>query len=101
VGRKKEKIGLLLDEKAGATVITIWRCRGYGMGVLFLMEVYMKPATIKTDAMKLVKKLPRKPTWENLMHEVYVREAVEAGIADSRAGRVKDVYKARKLFGLD
>lgn len=34
------------------------------------------------------------------MHEIYVRQAIEAGLADSAAGRVKDVEQVRAEFGL-
>jgi predicted transcriptional regulator len=34
------------------------------------------------------------------MREIYVREAVERGLADSKAGRTKDVKEVRTKFGL-
>lgn len=59
------------------------------------------PATmIKEDAYKLVDKLPTTATWEDLMHEIYVREAIERGLADSKAGRTKDVEAIRKKYSL-
>jgi hypothetical protein len=41
----------------------------------------------KEDAHKLVDQLPPKATWDDLMHEIYVREAIEKGLDDSRSGR--------------
>jgi hypothetical protein len=35
-----------------------------------------------------------------LMHEIYVRQSIEAGLADSKAGKVMDVKAARERFGL-
>jgi predicted transcriptional regulator len=42
---------------------------------------------IKADARRLVDELPDTATWEDLMYEVYVRQSIEAGLADSAAGR--------------
>lgn len=33
----------------------------------------------KEDAHKLVDQLPANATWDDLMHEIYVREAIEGG----------------------
>ena len=42
---------------------------------------------IKADARKLVEGLPDTATWDDLAYEVYVRQAIDAGIADADAGR--------------
>ena len=39
-------------------------------------------------------------TWENLMREIYIREAIERGLADSNAGRTKDVQEVRAKYVL-
>jgi predicted transcriptional regulator len=57
-------------------------------------------AGIKEEARRLVESLPDDSTWEDLMYEVYVRAAVQSGLADSDAGRVTDVEKVREEFGL-
>ena len=44
--------------------------------------------SIKPEARRLVERLPDSATWDDLAYEVYVRQAVEAGLADSDAGRV-------------
>ncbi len=54
----------------------------------------------KEDAHKLVDQLPANATWDDLMHEIYVREAIERGMEDSDAGRTKDVKEIRKKYGL-
>ena len=46
-------------------------------------------------------RLPDDVTWEQLQYEIYVRQAVEAGLADSQAGRTVPLAEARKQFGLD
>ena len=55
---------------------------------------------IKEEARKIVESLPDDSTWEDLMYHIYVREAVEKGLADAEAGRVTDVKKVREEFGL-
>ena len=54
----------------------------------------------KEDAHKLIDQLPQNATWDDLMHEIYVREAVERGLADSEAGLTKDVSEVRAKYGL-
>ena len=55
---------------------------------------------IKEEARRLVENLPDDSTWEDLMYQIYVRESIEKGLADSEAGRVTDVEDVRKEFGL-
>ncbi|HVX40039.1 MAG TPA: hypothetical protein VHB25_10735 [Gemmatimonadaceae bacterium] len=43
---------------------------------------------IKPDARQLVDSLPDSATWDDLAYEVYVRQAIERGLADADAGRV-------------
>lgn len=60
----------------------------------------MSIALVKEEAHKLVDKMPRNSTWEDLMHEIYVRQAIERGLADSRAGRTTAVREVRAKYGL-
>ena len=55
---------------------------------------------IKNEAKKL-DSLPNDSTWDDLMHEVYVRQAIESGLEDCKAGRVLHVAEVRKKYGLD
>lgn len=57
--------------------------------------------SIKEEARRLVDRLPDDATWEDLMHEIYVRKAIEAGLADSQAGRTTPVEEVRRRFGLE
>ena len=43
---------------------------------------------IPPEARRLVDNLPDSATWDDLAYEVYVRQSVEAGLADADAGRV-------------
>ena len=54
----------------------------------------------KEEAHKLIDQLPTNATWDDLMHEIYVREAIERGLEDSEAGRTKGVAEVRKKYGL-
>jgi hypothetical protein len=60
----------------------------------------MPSADIREEAKRLVEKLPSNSTWDDLMHEIYVRQAIESGLEDSRQGRVTDVSTVRQRFGL-
>ena len=60
----------------------------------------MESASVKEQARRLVDQLPESSTWDDLMHEIYVRQAVEAGLADSNAGRTRSVDEVRAEFGL-
>ena len=60
----------------------------------------MSSVVRKEEAHRLIDQLPPDATWDDLMHEIYVREAIEKGLEDSRAGRTKDVAEIRKKYGL-
>jgi hypothetical protein len=57
-------------------------------------------SAVKEEAKRLVEKLSENSTWDDLMHEIYVRQAIEAGLADSKAGHTTDVEQVRARFGL-
>jgi hypothetical protein len=61
----------------------------------------MATTKVKDEARKLIEKLPDDSTWDDLMREIYVRQAVESGLADSQAGRTTDVEQLRSEFGLN
>ena len=59
------------------------------------------PTTMtKGVAHGLVDKMPENATWDDLLHEIYVRQAIERGVSDSKAGRTKDVEDVRRQYGL-
>ncbi len=61
----------------------------------------METTGIKDEALHLVEDLPDNASWDDLMYRIYVRQAVEAGLADSEAGRTVDVKDVRARFGLN
>jgi hypothetical protein len=60
----------------------------------------MTVLNVKQQAQSLIEKLPDNCTWDDIMQQVYVILAVESGLADSQAGRVKSVEEVRSQFGL-
>ncbi len=53
---------------------------------------------IKEEAHRPVENLPEDATWDALMYQIYVRQAIAAGIEDSEAGRTVDVKEVRARF---
>lgn len=60
----------------------------------------MELGIIKKEAHRLLEKLPQNATWDDLIYEIYVRQAIEGGLKDSEAGRTTDVKEVRAKFGL-
>ena len=60
----------------------------------------MPTTNIKQEAQRLIEKLPEDATWDDLMYEIYVRQAIEAGLADSETGRTLTVQEVCAKFGL-
>lgn len=60
----------------------------------------MAHALVKEEAHKLVDRMPDDSTWDDLIDEIYVRQVIEQGLADSRAGRTSEVREVRAKYGL-
>lgn len=65
------------------------------------METIIEIKNIKQKARNLIDKLPDNSTWDDLMYEIYVRQAIEAGLADSEAEKVISVAEVRTKFKLE
>jgi hypothetical protein len=61
----------------------------------------MTTTNIKEETRKLIEKMPDGSTWDDLMREIYVRQSIESGLADSQAGRTTSVETIRADFGLE
>jgi len=61
----------------------------------------METSKVKDEARHLVEDLPDDASWDDLMYKIYVRQAIEAGLADSESGRTVDVNDVRAGFGLN
>jgi len=60
----------------------------------------MQTKGIKQEAYKILNQLSKHATRDDLMCQIYVRQAIEAGIKDSEEGRTMNVKAVRKKFGL-
>ena len=60
----------------------------------------MALSKIKQEAARLVEALSEDASWDDLMYQIYVRQAIEAGLSDSDAGRTLNVEEVRSKFGL-
>jgi predicted transcriptional regulator len=60
----------------------------------------MTTATVRAEAQRLVDLLPDDATWDDLLYQVYVRQSVEAGLEDARAGKLIPVDEVRRRLGL-
>ena len=54
----------------------------------------------KDGAHRLIDRMPPEATWDDLMHEIYIRETIKRGLTDSNAGRAKDVKEVRAKYCL-
>ena len=61
----------------------------------------MAAGNIKDEAHKLVDRLSADASWEDLMHEIYVRESIERGLSQSLKNETFDVREVRAKYGLD
>ncbi len=44
--------------------------------------------SIKSEARRLVEQLPEHASWDDLLYEIYVRQAIDQGLSDVEARRV-------------
>jgi predicted transcriptional regulator len=63
-------------------------------------EVPMPTVTIREEAHRLVDQLPEDATWDDLLYQIYVRQSIEAGLADCEAGRLVPVEEVKRRLGL-
>ena len=46
-----------------------------------------EPGNAKAHARDIIDRLPETASWDDVMYELYVRESIDAGLADVAAGR--------------
>ena len=56
--------------------------------------------SIKEEAHRLVDQLPESADWDELMEQIWIRQSIEAGMADSEADRTAPVDQIRQDYGL-
>lgn len=54
--------------------------------------------SIKGQARRLVEQLPESAGWDEPMERIWIRQSVEAGLADSEADRITPVEKIRREY---
>jgi len=57
-----------------------------------------KRLAVKAQALQMVQSLPAGSTWDDLMYRIYVRQKIEAGMADLAEGRTHTHAAVRKAF---
>lgn len=55
----------------------------------------------KEEAHKLVDRMSSGATWDDLIQQIYVREVIDRGLADSQTGRGHCVREVRAKYGLE
>jgi hypothetical protein len=55
---------------------------------------------VKERAREVIDQLPEDASWDDVMYAVYVRQVVEAGLADLDAGRKQPHAEVKARFGL-
>jgi len=56
--------------------------------------------SIKEEAHRLVDQLPESADWDGLMEQIWIRQSIEAGMADSEADRTAPVEQIRQDYSL-
>ncbi len=56
----------------------------------------MPVSTIRDEARRLIEQLPDNATWDDLLYQINVRQSVEAGLEDSRVGRLVSTDEVRR-----
>ena len=60
----------------------------------------MPTTNVRDEARRLVDHLPDDATWEDLQYEIYVRQSIDAGLADCEAGRLVSTEEVRRRLGI-
>ena len=55
----------------------------------------------REEAHKLIDRMSPTATWDDLIQQIYVREVIDQGLADSQAGRGHCVHEVRAKYGLE
>ena len=55
---------------------------------------------VRASAREVVDTLPDGSTWDDVIYRMYVRQKIEAGLADAEAGNLISTDEVRKRLGL-
>ncbi len=56
----------------------------------------IRNTSVKNAVIELMSSLPDTISWDEVQYRMYVRQQIEAGLADSAAGRVVDTEEMRR-----
>ena len=57
-------------------------------------------SSVKSSARETLELLPDDATWDDVLYRMYVRQKIEAGLADEEAGRLNLTDEVRRRLGL-
>jgi predicted transcriptional regulator len=57
-------------------------------------------ASVKVELLRIAEQLPDDATWDDVFYQVYVHQAIEAGLKDCQEGRTVSVEEVRRRLGL-
>ena len=78
-------------------------CFRHTFDVKLAMEAAMEqkqPTNVKSAARDAIESLPEDSTWDDAIYRLYVRQKIDAGLADVDAGRTVDTSELRRRLGL-
>ena len=55
---------------------------------------------VRSTAIELIKGLPKGAAWDDVMEQVYIRQAIEAGLKSANENELIEVDEVRRRFGL-
>ena len=88
-----------MHASAGIVKLSLFlRCRAWCGSGRGMIAAKAKRTSVKSQAMGVVRALPASATWDDLMYQIYVRQKIEAGMADLSAGRTHSHAAIRKAF---
>ncbi len=64
------------------------------------MKTKTKVLSAKSQARRLIEKLPATASWDDVMQQIFVRQKIEAGLADLNAGRRHSQASIKREFGV-
>jgi predicted transcriptional regulator len=56
---------------------------------------------VKNAVLELARELPKECTWDEVMHRIFVRQKIDAGLKDDDAGRTIDHEEVFREFSDD
>jgi|GEM_PF-573989 len=59
-----------------------------------------KKGNVKARALRMVREMPKSSSWDDVMYRIYVRQKIEAGLADLADGRTHPHEAVRREFGV-